>query len=63
MNPPTATSGHAELLAGAQLERRLQELLQLDRFAPPVGFVATELVNEASLYRTPRSTSGSPTAS
>jgi acetyl-CoA synthetase len=36
-------------LAGEQLERRLEELLHQDRFVPPVGFIATERVNEASL--------------
>ncbi len=36
-------------LAGEQLERRLEELLHQERFAPPVGFVATERLNEASL--------------
>ena len=34
---------------GEQLERRLEELLHQDRFAPPAEFVATERVNEASI--------------
>src|ERR1700733_3435916 len=37
-------------LAGEQLERRLEELLHQDRFAPPPNFVATEHVNDASLH-------------
>ena len=45
---PTATLP-TELLAGEQLERRLDELLHQDRFRPPTGFVATERLNEASL--------------
>jgi acetyl-CoA synthetase len=45
---PTATLP-TELLAGEQLERRLEELLHQDRFRPPIGFVATERLNEASL--------------
>ena len=39
----------AQPLAGEPLERRLEELLHQDRFVPPVGFIATERVNEASL--------------
>jgi acetyl-CoA synthetase len=37
------------LLAGEKLERRLEEYLHQDRFAPPVSFVAGERVDEASL--------------
>jgi acetyl-CoA synthetase len=36
-------------LAGEQPERRLEELLHQDCFAPPAGFVATERLNDASL--------------
>ncbi len=39
----------AQPLAGEQLERRLEELLHQDRFAPPVDFIATERMNDASL--------------
>ena len=46
----TATSSSTPLLAGEQLERRLEELLHQDRFAPPARFVATERVNDASLH-------------
>ena len=48
MNAVTRTPP-ARPLAGEPLERRLEELLHQDRFAPPVGFIATERVNEASL--------------
>ncbi len=37
-------------LSGEALERRLEELLHRDRFAPPPTFVATERVNDASLH-------------
>ncbi len=37
-------------IAGEQLERRLEELLHQDRFAPPARFVATERVDDASLH-------------
>ena len=37
------------LLSGEKLERRLAELLDQDRFAPPAHFVAAETVNDASL--------------
>jgi acetyl-CoA synthetase len=47
MNPTSTLP--TELLAGEQLERRLEELLHQDRFRPPTGFVATERLNEASL--------------
>src|SRR5579871_6567538 len=46
MNPTTAAGAK---LAGADLERRLEELLHQDRFAPPTGFVAAERVDEAAL--------------
>ncbi len=39
----------AELIAGEELERRLEELLHQDRFSPPSRFLAGERVNEASL--------------
>jgi len=45
MNPTMST----EPLAGEDLERRLEELLHQDRFAPPPAFLAGERVNEASL--------------
>ena len=48
MNPPD-TRTLTRPLAGEQLERRLEELLHQERFAPPLGFIATERVNEASL--------------
>jgi acetyl-CoA synthetase len=51
----STTSTHARgrasslaLLAGEQLERRLEALLRQDRFAPPPHFVAAESVNDAS---------------
>ena len=52
MNPSTSGSKNDErpLLAGVQLERRLEELLGQDRFGPPPGFLAGESVSEASLY-------------
>ncbi|MGZ6586555.1 MAG: acetate--CoA ligase [Solirubrobacteraceae bacterium] len=49
----TRPGGQASSLAlpsGEQLERRLEELLHQDRFAPPARFVAAESVNDASLY-------------
>jgi acetyl-CoA synthetase len=47
MNPDIAPPEAAPV--GEQLERRLEELLHQDRFAPPAEFVATERVNDASL--------------
>lgn len=44
-----ATASSSALLSGEKLERRLEELLHQDRFAPPPHFVAAESVN-ASLY-------------
>ena len=38
------------LLSGERLERRLAELLDQDRFAPPAHFVAAERVDDASLH-------------
>jgi acetyl-CoA synthetase len=38
------------LLSGERLERRLEELLHQDRFAPPAHFVAAETVDDASLH-------------
>ncbi len=49
MTTETATPS-TEHLAGEQLERRLEELLHQDTFAPPVQFLARERVNEASLH-------------
>jgi acetyl-CoA synthetase len=53
----STTSTHAEgtaspsaLLSGESLERRLEELLHKDRFAPPQPFVASARANDASLY-------------
>jgi len=37
-------------LSGEKLERRLEELLHQDRFAPPARSVATERVDDASLH-------------
>jgi hypothetical protein len=37
------------LPSGEKLERRLEELLDQDRFAPPADFVAAASVNDASL--------------
>jgi acetyl-CoA synthetase len=52
MNPPTPTiaTDQATALEGPQLERRLEELLHQDRFAPPTRFVAGERLNDASLH-------------
>ena len=47
MNPPTTVT--AELPAGEQLERKLEELLHQDRFAPPAQFLARERVNDDAL--------------
>ena len=47
MNPPTTVT--AELSAGEQLERKLEELLHQDRFAPPAQFLARERVNDDAL--------------
>jgi acetyl-CoA synthetase len=53
MNPSAATNkadkSQAEPLSGEKLERRLEELLHQERFAPPASFVARERVNEAAL--------------
>ena len=52
----SSTSAHARgtaslaLLSGEKLERRLEELLHQDRFAPPTHFVASERVDDASLH-------------
>ena len=56
MSPSNISTHTAERLsslapiAGEKLERRLEELLHQDRFAPPASFVATERVNDASLH-------------
>ena len=47
MNPDIAPPEASPV--GEQLERRLEELLHQERFAPPAEFLATERVNEASL--------------
>jgi hypothetical protein len=41
MNPSTATTADQPLVGDA-LERRLEELLYQDRFAPPTGFLAAD---------------------
>jgi acetyl-CoA synthetase len=48
MNPQT-TDITTELPAGEQLERKLEELLHQDTFAPPARFLAGERVNDAAL--------------
>jgi acetyl-CoA synthetase len=49
MNPQT-TDTTTELPAGEQLERKLEELLHHDAFAPPARFLAGERVNDAALH-------------
>ena len=48
--PPTATPVGSEPLTGERLERRLEELLHQERFAPSPAFLAAERVNDASLH-------------
>jgi acetyl-CoA synthetase len=50
MNPIATITPTTEPLVGEPLERRLTELLHQDRFTPPPEFVASERVNDASLY-------------
>jgi acetyl-CoA synthetase len=52
MNPSTVTTkdGQQPLLAGEKLERRLEELLGQDRFAPPAGILTEETVREPGLH-------------
>ena len=52
MSPPTAAAkqGQHALLAGVELERKLEELLGQDRFTPPPGFSSEESVRDGSLY-------------
>jgi acetyl-CoA synthetase len=52
MNPstPRTENGQQALLAGVELERRLQELLGEDRFSPPPGFFTEEYVRDPSLH-------------
>jgi acetyl-CoA synthetase len=45
-----STSAPSLLLSGEHLERRLEELLHQDRFAPPPRFVANESANDASIH-------------
>ena len=54
MNPPTATTTTEQntLLAGVELEHRLEELLGQDRFAPPPGFLVAQPVRGASWQAT-----------
>jgi hypothetical protein len=40
INPTTSNVTQTEPLSGEKLERRLEELLHQDRFAPPVSFLA-----------------------
>jgi acetyl-CoA synthetase len=44
------TASASALLSGEPLERRLEELLDQDRFVPPQPFVANARANDASLY-------------
>jgi acetyl-CoA synthetase len=44
------TASASALLSGEPLERRLEELLDKDRFVPPQPFVANARANDASLY-------------
>ena len=44
------TASASALLSGEQLERRLEELLHQERFAPPAHFVAAASVDDASLH-------------
>jgi len=46
----TDTAGTAALLAGEQLERRLEELLDQERFTPPAPFAAAARVTDGSLH-------------
>ena len=52
MNPPTSTPTTIDhpLPVGEQLERRLEELMHEERFAPPTTFLAAERVNESALH-------------
>jgi acetyl-CoA synthetase len=52
MNPSTTASksGLQPLPAGVELERRLEALLDQDRFAAPSGFITDESVRDASLH-------------
>ncbi|MGB8882138.1 MAG: acetate--CoA ligase [Solirubrobacteraceae bacterium] len=51
MNPTTvfATPERAAAVSGDQLERRLAELMDQDRFAPPRHFVGRQRINDGSL--------------
>jgi acetyl-CoA synthetase len=46
----TGPAGTAALLAGEHLERRLEELLDQERFTPPARFSAAARVTDASLH-------------
>jgi acetyl-CoA synthetase len=46
----SGTASASVLLSGDQLERRLEELLHQERFAPPAHFVAAASVDDASLH-------------
>jgi acetyl-CoA synthetase len=52
MNPSTATTKNrpAALLEGSELERRLEELLGQDRFAPPPSFFTKGPFRDASVH-------------
>ena len=45
-----STSAPSLLLSGEQLERRLEELLQQERFAPPAALRRPERANDASIH-------------
>jgi acetyl-CoA synthetase len=47
------TTSSSALLSGEELEHRLEELLQQDRFPPPQHFAAAETVDEVSLAARP----------
>jgi acetyl-CoA synthetase len=47
---PPANSTSGELIAGEALERRLEELMHVDRFLPTAQFLARERVNETALH-------------
>ena len=46
----TGTASSSALLSGEKLERRLEELLQQERFAPPAHFVDAARVTDGSLH-------------
>jgi len=52
VNSPTATTKNRSrgLLAGSELERRLEALLAQDRFPPPPGFLTEESIRDTALH-------------